>query len=209
MTYPPKLDVAFIGSYPDAARCPLLNAPEYAFIGRSNVGKSSMINYLTGHPEIARTSKKPGKTQAINLFRIAGAPAWTMADLPGYGYAKVSRSQRHAWTDMIEGYVLRRKNLMNLFLLIDLRVSPQEADLNFLRFLGNHEVPFCILFTKADQLKPAAIEKALGDYRETLLLEWESLPPLIVTSSHLQKGREEILDHIQAMNAIFTQQQAH
>lgn len=206
MTHPPKLDVEFIGSFTDAQQCPLIEAPEYAFIGRSNVGKSSMINYLTGHAELARTSKKPGKTQTINLFRVSETPAWILADLPGYGYARVSKTQRSAWSGMISKYVLYRKNLMNLFLLIDLRVAPQEADLAFMRSLGEHEVPFCLLFTKSDQLKPAEADKALQAYRSTLLGEWESLPPHIVTSSVKRKGREEILALISAMNAIFTEQ---
>ena len=206
MTQPPKLDVEFIGSFTDAEQCPLIEAPEYAFIGRSNVGKSSMINYLTGHAELARTSKKPGKTQTINLFRVSETPAWILADLPGYGYARVSKTQRSAWTGMIGKYVLYRKNLMNLFLLLDLRVAPQEADMAFMRFLGKHEVPFCLLFTKSDQLKPAEADKALDDYRSALLREWESLPPYIVTSSLKRKGREEILQLISGMNAIFTEQ---
>lgn len=209
MAHVPKLNVEFIGSYQDAQRCPLIHAPEYAFLGRSNVGKSSMINYVTGHTELARTSKKPGKTQTINLFRVEETPPWILADLPGYGYARVSRDQRSAWSAMIEKYVLYRKNLLNLFLLVDIRHAPQEADLRFMRFLGEREVPFCILFTKSDQLKANELADSLALYSETLLKEWESMPPHFVTSSLEQRGRDEILDFIQEMNAIFTRQQPH
>jgi len=205
---PPALRVEYIGSYQDAGQCPLIQAPEHAFIGRSHVGKSSMINYLTGLSELARTSKKPGKRQAINLFQVRAEPEWVIADLPGYGYAKVSRDTRKSWSKMIERYVLHRKNLLNLFLLIDMRHPPQEPDMQFLRFLGENEVPFCILFTKSDQLKPDARTAALEVYTNALLEEWESLPPYVVTSSIARRGREEILNLILEMNTIFTRQQA-
>jgi len=208
MQYPPRYTVDFLGAFQDVKQCFDLEAPEYAFIGRSNVGKSSMINFLTGQSELARTSKKPGKTQTINLFRVDAEPFWILADLPGYGYARVSRSQRGTWASMIEHYILGRKNLMNLFLLVDLRVPPQASDLNLIRFLGEHAVPFCILFTKADQLKPAEEMTALQAYSNLLLEEWEELPPMVVTSSLRQRGRADILDMIREMNAIFTTQQA-
>lgn len=208
MQYPSRYTVDFLGAFQGVSQCFDIEAPEYAFIGRSNVGKSSMINFLTGQSELARTSKKPGKTQTINLFRVDAEPFWILADLPGYGYARVSRSQRGTWAAMIENYILGRKNLMNLFLLVDLRVPPQDSDLNLIRFLGEHAVPFCILFTKADQLKPAGEMEALQAWSSLLLEEWEELPPMVVTSSLKQRGRDEILDMIREMNAIFTAQQA-
>lgn len=200
------LDVQYIGSYTDVKLCPALSFPEYCFIGRSNVGKSSIINYITGNREIARTSKKPGKTQAINLFKVAETPEWGIADLPGYGFAQVSKSTRAHWSKLIDRYILNRDTLMCTFLLLDIRHPRQENDRQFMNLLGLHDIPFCILFTKSDKLKPAELEKALEAYKADILNEWESLPPVIVTSSLREKGRAEILDFIHQTNAIFAKQ---
>ncbi len=200
------LDVQYIGSYTDVKLCPEVSLPEYCFIGRSNVGKSSIINYITGNREIARTSKKPGKTQAINLFKVVATPEWYIADLPGYGFAQVSKTKRGQWSTLIDRYILHRPNLMCTFLLLDIRHPRQENDRQFMNQLGKHHIPFCILFTKSDKLKPAELEKALEDYKLDILNEWEFLPPVIVTSSLKELGRPEILDYIHQTNAIFAKQ---
>src|SRR5688572_28768139 len=155
------LDVEYIGSFKDVKQCPVIDLPEYCFIGRSNVGKSSIINLVTGLNEIARTSRKPGKTQSINLFRVDEMSPWIIADLPGYGYAQVSRSTRGQWSSMIDKYIVTRQNLMCTFLLIDIRNPRQENDRDFMNFLGSNHIPFCILFTKSDKLKPAELTTAL------------------------------------------------
>ena len=196
-------DVDYIGSYKTVDQCPAILSPEYCFIGRSNVGKSSIINYLTGKDEVARTSRKPGKTQTINLFKVRENPDWHIADLPGYGYAQVSKSTRGNWAAMIDGYILKRENLVNTFMLIDIRHSQQENDRQFMSFLGQHHVPFTILFTKSDKLKPAELETALQVYKEAILEEWEELPPFFVTSSVADRGKEEILASIRQMNNTF------
>lgn len=202
----PVLPTHYLGSYHNATECPLLDAPEYAFIGRSNVGKSSMINYLTGLKEIARTSRKPGKTQAINLFRVEAIPPWIIADLPGYGYAKVSKSTRKFWSDMIEKYVLYRKNLMNLFLLVDFRHPPQESDTRFLEFMGENRIPFTILFTKTDLVPKTEHDKTLETYIQHLYTFWEELPPYVLTSSLRDEGRDDVMGMIDQMNKIFINQ---
>ncbi len=197
------LDVNYIGSFTEVKQCPVYPSPEYCFIGRSNVGKSSIINYLTGKDDLARTSKKPGKTQTINIYKVMENPEWIIADLPGYGFAQVSRSTRGNWSAMIDNYVLKRENLVNAFLLLDIRHPQMDNDREFMRFLGEHRVPFSILFTKSDKLKPAELEKALGDYQSSILEEWEELPPFFVTSSLVARGREEILSYIRQMNDTF------
>ncbi len=198
-----SLSVNYIGSYPDVKECPELAFPEYCFIGRSNVGKSSLINYVTGNNEIARTSKKPGKTQSINLFQVAGEPEWYIVDLPGYGYAKTSKSTRRRWSSLIDRYILNRENLMCTFLLLDIRHKRQENDRLFMNQLGEHNIPFCIVFTKSDKLKPDELEKAILDYKNEILTEWEALPQIIVTSSIKALGREEILELINRTNIIY------
>lgn len=200
------LDIHYIGSYNNVQQCPAMDGPEYCFIGRSNVGKSSIINYITGQNEIARTSKKPGKTQSINLFKVNSEPSWYIADLPGYGYAQVSKSMRNLWSDMISNYIIRRENLMNTFLLIDIRHRQQENDRVFMNHLGENNIPFCILFTKSDKLKPAELTDSLAAYKEAILQDWEELPPMIVTSSLKELGRQEILDYIHQLNTIFAKQ---
>lgn len=200
------LQVEYIGSYSDVAKCPSPGLPEYCFIGRSNVGKSSVINYITGNKEIARTSKKPGKTQSINLFKVRETSEWIIADLPGYGFAQVSKSMREKWSNLIDRYILQRESLMCTFLLIDIRHPQQENDRLFMNQLGAHQIPFCILFTKADHLKPGPLTKAVEAYRNEILKEWEAMPPYIVTSSVGHIGRDEILQFIHETNRIFTQQ---
>jgi GTP-binding protein len=198
------LNVDYIGSFTEVSKCPVYTIPEYCFIGRSNVGKSSIINYLTNKDDLARTSRKPGKTQTINIFKVMENPEWVIADLPGYGYAQVSKSTRGNWSNMIDNYVLNRENLVNAFLLLDIRHPQMENDRDFMRFLGQHHVPFSILFTKSDKLKPAELETALADYKAAILEEWEELPPFFVTSSTAELGREEILAYIRQMNDTFT-----
>lgn len=168
-----SIEVQYVGSYTDVKQCPVLPSPEYCFIGRSNVGKSSIINYITGNNEIARTSKKPGKTQAINLFRVVETPEWMIVDLPGYGFAQVSRSIRGKWSSLIDRYILQRENLMCTFLLLDIRHPRQENDRLFMNQLGVNHIPFCILFTKSDKLKPAELELALEAYKQDILTEWK------------------------------------
>lgn len=175
--------------------------PEYAFIGRSNVGKSSWINCLCKRKDLAKTSSTPGKTQTINHFLIN--EAWYLVDLPGYGYAKTSQKQREAFTRMISDYLLKRENLMNTFLLVDVRIPPQASDLEAMTFLGEQELPFAILFTKTDKLAPLALDRQLEAYRARLLEDWEELPPIILTSSERRIGREEVLAQIEAANALF------
>lgn len=198
------LDIQYIGSYSDVKECPEYTIPEYCFIGRSNVGKSSIINYITGNREIARTSKKPGKTQSINLFKVAAETPWAIADLPGYGFAQVSKTMRHKWSRLIDRYILQRTNLACTFLLLDIRHPRQENDRLFMNHLGANHIPFCILFTKSDKLKPEQLTDALEAYRQEILKEWEVLPPIVVTSSLKETGREEILEFIHQTNAIFT-----
>ena len=198
-----SLPVDYVGSYKDVKDCPDLDFPEYCFIGRSNVGKSSIINYITGNKEIARTSKKPGKTQSINLFKVSEEPVWYLVDLPGYGYAQISKSTRRKWSELIDRYILSRKNLMCTFLLLDIRHKQQESDRLFMQQLGENNIPFCIIFTKADKLKPAELEKSLDAYKAEILKEWEFLPQIIVTSSVTEMGRQEIIDLINQTNHTY------
>ncbi len=200
------LQVHYMGSYKDVRQCPVLALPEYCFIGRSNVGKSSIINLITGQREIARTSKKPGKTQSINLFKVMENSEWIIADLPGYGFAQVSKSIRGQWSLLIATYVVGRENLMCAFLLLDIRHPRMENDREFMNYLGLKKIPFCILFTKSDKLKPLELTTMLETYQQDVLKEWEELPPFIVTSSVNQSGREEILTYIQHMNTIYAKQ---
>ncbi|MEO6131887.1 MAG: ribosome biogenesis GTP-binding protein YihA/YsxC [Saprospiraceae bacterium] len=201
-----QLQVHYLGSYKDVSQCPVIDLPEYCFIGRSNVGKSSIINLVTGQNEIARTSRKPGKTQSINLFKVSENPEWIIADLPGYGYAQVSKSTRGQWSALIDKYVLARENMMCAFLLLDIRHPRMENDREFMSYLGSKKVPFCILFTKSDKLKPLELTTALEVYKEEVLKEWEELPPFIITSSSTGLGRDEILKFIESINVKFIRQ---
>lgn len=193
----------FTISSPSVEQCPTGQLPEYAFIGRSNVGKSSLINMLTGYGKLAKTSSTPGKTMLINHFLINRQ--WNLVDLPGYGYAKRSKKEQEGLQRMITSYILRRQQLTNLFLLIDARLEPQRVDLEFITFLGQHGVPFSIVFTKADKLSRNQLACNVQLYLNRLRQEWEELPPHFVTSSETRLGREELLDYIEAINKDLTQ----
>ena len=188
----------FVISNSQVSKCPTTGLPEYAFIGRSNVGKSSLINMLTGKKGLAMTSQKPGKTQLINHFIINGA--WYLVDLPGYGYARLSKDGREKLKAMIEDYTLERKELVCLFVLIDSRHEPQKIDLEFIQWLGEEGVPFALVFTKADKLTKGRLAANLEAYKARLLEEWEELPPIFVTSSEQQLGRDELLSYIEGIN---------
>lgn len=182
----------------DYRKCPEGNYPEYAFIGRSNVGKSSLINLLTNRKGLAMTSGKPGKTLLINHFWIN--KRWYLVDLPGYGYAKSSKQQREQLRKMIESYILMRKQLTNLFVLIDSRHAPQQIDLEFMEWLGVSGIPFAIVFTKMDKQSATRGNANVEAYKEKLLETWEELPPLFLTSSEKKQGREELLAYIDRLN---------
>lgn len=189
----------FVISNSQVSKCPTTGLPEYAFIGRSNVGKSSLINMLTGRKGLAMTSQKPGKTQLINHFIINDA--WYLVDLPGYGYARLSKDGREKLKKMIEDYTLERKELVCLFVLIDARHEPQKIDLEFIEWLGEEGVPFALVFTKADKLSKGKLAANLDAYKARLQQQWEELPPLFVTSSEERLGREELLGYIDEVNA--------
>ena len=179
-------------------RCPQDGLPEYAFIGRSNVGKSSLINMLTGRNKLAMTSSMPGKTLLINHFIVNDE--WYLVDLPGYGYAKRSKAQNEQLQHIISDYILDREQMTLLFVLIDSRHEPQKIDMEFFRWLGENGVPFSIVFTKADKLTRTALATNVEAYKNTLLEEWEELPPLFVTSSETSLGRDELLQYINEIN---------
>lgn len=176
------------------SQCPADNRHEFAFIGRSNVGKSSLINMLTDSPSLAKVSSTPGKTKLINHFLINGN--WYLVDLPGYGYARVSKSERREFSKLILDYVLEREQMHFLFVLVDSRLEPQKIDLDFTNLLGEHGIPFGIVFTKCDKLSSNQAESNIARYRRTLLQSWEELPPMFRTSSEKRQGREAILDFI-------------
>ena len=188
----------FIISNSDVAKCPKHQLPEYAFIGRSNVGKSSLINMLTNHKNLAKTSGRPGKTQLINHFLIN--KAWFLVDLPGYGYARVSKSAKKKFQRFITDYFEQRQQLASAFVLVDIRHDPQKIDLEFMAYLGISQIPFSIIFTKADKLKPMAIERSVANYSQKLLETWEELPNYFITSSSKSVGRDEVLDFIGQTN---------
>lgn len=191
-------DAKYVGSYPSEAKCPITEQPEYAFIGRSNVGKSSLINTLLGRNELARTSKKPGKTQLLNFYHIENA--WYLVDLPGYGYAKVSKSSRRKWLQMVQGYLKNRPNLICTFLLIDANVPPQEKDMEFIDYLGLKGIPFVIVYTKTDRLKEEILESNIETFRSAMLKTWESMPQEFISSSVNKKGRENLMAFIEDLN---------
>lgn len=189
----------FVTSNSNYNKCPDSPLPEYAFIGRSNVGKSSLINMLTGVNGLAKTSSKPGKTQLINHFLVNGD--WHLVDLPGYGYARISKTAREQWQKMISGYMLNRKQLVCVFVLVDSRIPPQKIDLEFINFLGENGVPLCIVFTKSDKEKQKEIAKNINTFKQTLSEYWEELPTIILTSSVSKYGRETLLDYIEQINS--------
>lgn len=189
----------FVISNTDVAKCPKDLIPEYAFIGRSNVGKSSLINLLVDNKNLAKTSGRPGKTQLINHFKINDE--WFLVDLPGYGYAQVSKSKRKSFQKFITDYFFKRKQLVCTFLLVDIRHEPQKIDLDFMRFLGENEIPFCIVFTKSDKINTVKINKNLRIYEQKMLQSgWESIPKTFVTSASLKTGRDELLNYIETVN---------
>lgn len=191
----------FVISNTDVSKCPEPNKPEYAFIGRSNVGKSSLINMLCNKKGLAKISGKPGKTQLINHFLINDR--WYLVDLPGYGYAKISKSQREKWQKFIDKYLLTRSNLMNVFVLVDCRHEPQKIDLEFMEWLGVNGIPFAIVFTKLDKLNTAQKGKFFKNYSREMLKVWEEMPPAFATSSETAEGKEELLEYIDEINQMY------
>ena len=193
---------SFVISSPDVMQCPQSTIPEYAFIGRSNVGKSSLINMLTHNPKLAKTSQKPGKTLLINHFIInAGTPQqWHLVDLPGYGFAQAGKKQRAKLKTMIERYCLLREALVSLFVLIDCRHEPQQIDLEFMEWLGEQAIPFAIVFTKADKLTKSKLTMNVNSYKEKLQEVWEELPPIFVTSAEKGTGEQELISYIEEIN---------
>lgn len=194
----------FIMSNTDPAKCPKPDLPEYAFIGRSNVGKSSLINMITSKPGLAKISGKPGKTQLINHFLINDK--WYLVDLPGYGYAKASKSKRAHWQDFIVEYIQTRNNLLCLFVLIDSRIPPQKIDLEFLVLLGELQIPFVLLLTKTEKLSSVKLDKNIQDFKNAILLDWEAVPEYFFTSARSGRGKDEILGLIDNTNKEFVRQ---
>ncbi|MCC7028452.1 MAG: ribosome biogenesis GTP-binding protein YsxC [Saprospiraceae bacterium] len=186
-------DVEFYGSFPKFDQVPKSAIPEFCFWGRSNVGKSSMINYLMNRKDLARISSMPGKTQQFNLFQVNNK-SYNIMDLPGYGYAKVSKSIHEKWQGQINKYLVQRENLMNVFLLVDISVPPQAIDLEKIGYFGEHEIPFTILFTKSDKCKKMELQKNLDTYQKKLLETWDNLPPIILTSVEKTIGKEAIFE---------------
>lgn len=187
----------FIVSNTNPDKCPATGLPEFAFIGRSNVGKSSLINTLVGRKNLAKTSSTPGKTQTINHFVINDA--WYLVDLPGYGYASVGRAARQAWPLMIENYIKNRDTLKNTFVLIDSRLEPQANDLDFVNWIGKKQLPFSLVFTKTDKISKGALAKTAETWGRKLKLTWEELPPVFFTSAEKKSGREELLEYIDSI----------
>jgi GTP-binding protein len=187
----------FVVSNTEHKLCPSDGKPEFAFIGRSNVGKSSLINMLTGNKKLAKTSSTPGKTQLINHFEIN--EKWYLVDLPGYGYAKVSKSARNSFEKFISEYLLQRKTLVNTFVLIDSRLEPQKIDLEFMNWCGEKEIPFSMVFTKIDKLSSTELQKNLAKYRKEMLKFWDEIPPVFTTSSESKFGQEKLLNYIEQM----------
>ena len=195
---------SFVISNTDISKCPQDGKPEYAFIGRANVGKSSLINMLTNNKKLAKTSGKPGKTQLINHFIINDE--WYLVDLPGYGYAKSSKTNRAEWEKFIVKYLTKREELVNVFVLIDSRLEPQKIDLEFMNWCGEKQIPFSMVFTKIDKLSSSLLQKNLAKYKKEMLKQWESLPPVYTTSSESKFGRERLLNYIEQINLAIEEQ---
>lgn len=193
----------FVVSNQDVAKCPNNSIPEYAFIGRSNVGKSSLINMLTERKSLAKTSGRPGKTQLINHFIINDN--WYLVDLPGYGYARVSKSAKKVFQKFITAYFEKREQLVSAFVLVDIRHTPQPIDLEFMQWLGENRIPFSIIFTKVDKLKPKAIENHIEAYKNILLETWQEMPNYFVTSASKSIGRDSLLEYIDSINTELNQ----
>jgi GTP-binding protein len=188
----------FVVSNTEVSKCPTDNLPEYAFIGRSNVGKSSLINMLTGHSKLAKTSGRPGKTQLINHFLINDH--WYLVDLPGYGYAKAAKTARAQWEKFIVDYLTRRETLANVFVLLDSRLEPQKIDLEFMNWCGEKQIPFSMVFTKIDKLSSNELQKNLAKYKKEMLKYWDALPPVFTTSATSDFGKEKLLNYIGQIN---------
>jgi GTP-binding protein len=188
----------FVVSNDTVSKCPTDNKAEYAFIGRSNVGKSSLINMIVGNKKLAKTSGRPGKTQLINHFLINDA--WYIVDLPGYGYAKASKTSREKWEKFIAEYLTKREQLVNVFVLLDCRLEPQKIDLEFMNWCGEKGIPFSMVFTKIDKLSSSALQKNLAKYKKEMLKYWDALPPVFTSSSESAFGKEKILNYIEAIN---------
>ncbi len=189
----------FVASYPGIEKCPLSPVPEFAFIGRSNVGKSSLINLITNRNKLAKVSSTPGKTQLLNFFIIN--EEWHLVDLPGYGYARTSQKNRGAWSAMIRKYLTIRENIQCIFVLIDSRLEPQKIDLEFLNWLGENGLPFVLVFTKADKSGAAEVQRNIAAFKKAMLQTWEEMPKHFITSSVQRSGHEEILDFIDGVVA--------
>jgi GTP-binding protein len=194
-------EATFMGSFVREDKCPIDIKPEYAFIGRSNVGKSSLINMLTGKKDLAKVSQTPGKTQTINYFLIDHE--WYMVDLPGIGYARISRSKREEWEKMIHFFLKNRANLQYVFMLIDAMIPPQKKDMDFLNWMGENRIPFVIVYTKTDRILPRDLKKNLQLIQDEILKYWEELPPQFITSAEKKRGKEEILSFVQESNLLF------
>lgn len=192
------LKAEFLKSAPKWSDCPDPDKPEYAFIGRSNVGKSSLINMLAQRKDLAKTSGTPGKTQLLNVFLMD--EIWYLTDLPGYGYAKVSKTKRSQFEKMITNYLTQRPNLVNTFVLIDCRIPPQKIDLEFMEWLGENQIPFSMVFTKIDKISSTALQKALLHYKKEMLKTWETIPQVFTTSATGRIGRMELLNYINYLN---------
>lgn len=193
--------VTFVSAGNNPDKCPAPDRPEYAFIGRSNVGKSSLLNMIAGRKSLARISVSPGKTQSINHYLVNDS--WFLVDLPGYGYAKVSKTMREKWSGFTGKYLIERPNLMCLFQLIDSRIDPQAIDLSFSDFLGEQKIPFVLAFTKSDKVTTHILNKNIAAYCKAMSKSWETLPRQFITSAHDKKGREELLGFIQQTNLLF------
>lgn len=198
----------FVKSSTRISQCPPAELPEYAFIGRSNVGKSSLINMMVSKKNLAKTSGKPGKTTLINHYLINGEESetqkrWYLVDLPGYGYAARSKSERGKWSDFTQNYLRHRENLMCLFTLIDSRHEAQKIDLDFINWLGTEGIPFVLVFTKTDKLNASKLNKNLEAYKKVLLESWEELPQIFITSSELKQGREELIEFVDNTNSLW------
>jgi len=194
----PINQVNFVASFKSEQDCPKTNLPEYAFIGRSNVGKSSLINLLTGRKKLAKVSSTPGKTQLINYFEVD--ESWYLVDLPGYGYAQISKKKRDEWKKMIDSFLLERKTLACIFLLIDSRIPLQNIDMEFMNFLGQAQLPFVLVFTKIDKIKGKNSDENIENIRKSMLEHWESLPQHFMTSATKKTGSKEIIDFIENLN---------
>ncbi len=195
------VSATFVKSCPSIKEAPEVKFPEYAFIGRSNVGKSSLINALVQQKKLAKTSSTPGKTQLINYFLVD--ESWYLVDLPGYGYAKTPKKVRQSFVKMIDTFLLNRMPLMNTFVLIDSRHKPQEIDLQFIENLAIHQIPFSLVFTKTDKLKPKELEQNIEHYKKELLIQWEELPEMFITSAKNNEGRVELFEKIMNTNHLF------